>query len=131
MISVKEMIAVMQAYDGGSRLQARTRGTDSVWFDVHAPSFDWLSKEYRVKPIVHDSFDWGALNERFKFIARDEDGNAFAFTAEPTTKDNQWWSSNFEMLRISSVFTSYENNGANWKDSMIERPSSATNSNAA
>lgn len=42
------MIAVMQAYADGKKIEIGYRG--SGWTDVEEPSWDWINYDYRIKP---------------------------------------------------------------------------------
>lgn len=46
---INEMIAVMQAYRDGKRVEFRD-AYKKVWRDVDEPSWDWDKSDYRVKP---------------------------------------------------------------------------------
>lgn len=131
MISVKEMIAVMQAYDGGARVQARTRGASGAWIDVDIPSFDWFSQEYRAKPVAADEINWSEVHEDYKFMARDQSGDAYVFSTTPINRvaSGYWTSEDGLMEQVNGLLSSYRNNGKDWKDSLVERPSLANKFN--
>lgn len=131
MISVKEMIAVMQAYDGGARVQARTRGASGTWIDIDVPSFDWFSHEYRAKPVSPDEINWSEVHEDYKFMARDDSGDAYVFKNMPIARVNSgyWISEEGLTEQVNGLFSSYRNNGKDWKDSLVERPSLANKFN--
>jgi len=48
-MTTKEMIAVMQAYEEGKKIQTRMIGKDG-WWNNESPSWDWNHHEYRIKP---------------------------------------------------------------------------------
>lgn len=131
MISVKEMIAVMQAYDGGARIQVRTRGAGGTWIDVDVPSFDWFSQEYRAKPVSPDEINWSEVHEQYNFMARDQSGDAYVFSKAPINRgaSGYWTSDDGFMEQVNGLFSSYLNNGKDWKDSLVERPSLANKFN--
>jgi len=45
----KEMMAVMQAYDDGEKIEARSRIVGMQWRDCNKPRWNWLDSEYRIK----------------------------------------------------------------------------------
>lgn len=48
-MTTKEMIEVMQAYDRGEQIERRDR-CGNHWFLSPVPSWDWVQYDYRVKP---------------------------------------------------------------------------------
>lgn len=50
-MTTKEMIAVMQAYEEGKKIQYRLRGDSaSTWRNAVCPCWDWRTFDYRIKP---------------------------------------------------------------------------------
>jgi len=47
MKTIREMIEVMQAYERGEKIQCYEK---PGWFDVHLPHWDWMNRDYRIKP---------------------------------------------------------------------------------
>ena len=53
MTGIDHMIAVMQAAKEGKTIQFRVLDSSDIdvrWRDAHAPSWDWYTFDYRVKP---------------------------------------------------------------------------------
>lgn len=52
MKTIKEMIAIMAAYDAGKTIQEGAPGNKIYpgWIDVKQPSWNWKDRDYRVKP---------------------------------------------------------------------------------
>lgn len=48
-MTIKEMIAVMQAYEDGEKIEYREIGVGN-WESVSHPCWNWSVNEYRVKP---------------------------------------------------------------------------------
>lgn len=48
MKTTKEKIEIMQAYDRGEQIQISN--DNNVWEDIASPEFDWVNRDYRVKP---------------------------------------------------------------------------------
>lgn len=51
-MDIKEKIAVMQAYAEGKKIEICSINTDPIkkWFVCYAPTWNWDSFDYRVKP---------------------------------------------------------------------------------
>jgi hypothetical protein len=49
LMNTKEKIEVMQAFIDGKEIQEQSGG-NSEWRNCHEPSWDWFSREYRIKP---------------------------------------------------------------------------------
>ena len=47
MKTTQEMIAVMQAFENGAKIEFR--GSGNKWIDTPNPLWDWASWDYRVK----------------------------------------------------------------------------------
>ena len=47
-MTIREQIAVMQAYESGKQIEYST--DDGGWFPVDKPFWNWAEVEYRVKP---------------------------------------------------------------------------------
>ena len=47
--SIKYKIEVMQACEGGKRIEAKHKGT-GIWFPIENPDFNWSGLSYRVAP---------------------------------------------------------------------------------
>ena len=50
MMTLKEKIAVMQAFEDGKLVQATPNDSFSEWHDSQFPAWDWFRYDYRVKP---------------------------------------------------------------------------------
>lgn len=50
-MTTKEMIAVMQAYEEGKKIQCRDSWKEGLcWHDICEPSWNWYNYDYRIKP---------------------------------------------------------------------------------
>ena len=47
MKELDKQIAVMQAFNMGKKVEARSLNSSDVWREEEAPSWNWLKKEYR------------------------------------------------------------------------------------
>ncbi len=66
------------------------------------------------------SVDWSQIAEPFNWIARDEDGLAYAMTERPEAFTSSW--SGGDYRRIDDLIQSYRPGSCNWRDSLICRP---------
>ena len=64
------------------------------------------------------SVNWDHLRPDLVAIARDEDGNGYAYAKVPDVMDNGWWG---EGLSVSH-FASYNPGTCDWRDSLVMRP---------
>lgn len=135
MMSLKEQIAVMQACADGKAIETRPRGIDGGWIHCFNPSFDWFSQEYRVAPPKPDEVDWSAIREEYRWIARQENGDAMAYPFKPFVLESGWYSEYQKgqplITTVSGFLSSYRNNGLPWRESLIERPCFENNWNGA
>lgn len=60
--------------------------------------------------------DWAKIPERFKWVATDINGLAYAFERMPQRRVGGWYEGG------AGVFASYQPGDCDWKDSLIERP---------
>ena len=75
---------------------------------------------YRMLP-PKDSFDFTLVDKSWKYLARDRSDNAYLFQTKPTLGGISWvGGSNYSI--VSTVFNCYENNGRDWKDSLVANP---------
>jgi len=73
--------------------------------------------------LTQDTIPWAAMNERFKFAARDEDGEVWGYTAQPSMDDsNSCWRYGGNAIRIPGVFAGYVRGTCDWRDSLQARP---------
>lgn len=115
----KEAIVIMQAYVDGKKIEIRAGGR---WNPVAQPTFNFNAHEYRVAPVVPDSFDFSHLADKFNFVARDEDGEVYAYEDKPRLSRGFWDTDSGEYIRVNNFFASYRNNGCDWKESLLVRP---------
>lgn len=85
---------------------------------------NWLATSpYQVraveKPKTKPSIDWAHVAPQYKWLARDEDGSAWCFTAGPAQLDSGWYKMG---LARADFLSSYVAGDCDWKDSLVERP---------
>lgn len=50
-MTTREMIAVMEHFDRGGKVQLKFTGDHYDWKDcIHSPTWDWVDFDYRIKP---------------------------------------------------------------------------------
>lgn len=128
-LSKKQQNKLFQAWLSGKEIQSRFDVKKS-W--VIPPVPGWAEKRYyRIKPeetpeLIPDSIEWSHIDDRFKFIFRDEGTNpaVYASTKRPNPINNMglWLPSlGTEFVRIDNFLTSYKRGTVDWKDSLVER----------
>lgn len=131
-ITTKQMIEVMQAFLEGQEIEYQEfNNKEPIWKKADTPVWDWFTKNYRIKPKTKPSINWDHINEKWKYLARDENGLTYIFTDEPVqTKSrgvgiwtvNQDLNPNTTYANICNIFASYSPGDCNWKESLIIRP---------
>lgn len=66
------------------------------------------------------SIDWSHIAPRFKWLARDNDGEAYFFEKEPTAGRWRWCV--LGGYGIAHTLASYHPGTCDWRDSLIQRP---------
>lgn len=133
MPTLAEKIAIMQAALDGEPIQYRPRNCIN-WYSSKMSShlsWDWGVNEYRIAPPKPqpDTFDWSVFPENFKFIAREPDGQAFAYEVKPVKTDSTWAHVEGDTFAITNRhgtprLTAYTRGNLPWDQSLIERPRS-------
>ena len=83
---------------------------------------------FRVKPAVQDSINWSHVHEAYKYMARDEDGEAYLYKDSPRNYESYWSSIGpkeegaFSSYKEAGAFSSYKRGSTDWKDSLVCRP---------
>lgn len=49
-MTIQEKIEVMQAFADGKQIQFKPKTYEHDWIDSKNPDWDWLDKDYRIKP---------------------------------------------------------------------------------
>jgi hypothetical protein len=122
-ISREGILKHKEIFDGwlaGGEVEFYSEGM-AVWLYDPNPSFRPEVK-YRIKE-TKDSFDWDALHPHYKFIVRDEYGDAYAYEEKPIVI-NRLWREGCSCTKITGAFASYKRGTCDWTDSLIERPES-------
>jgi hypothetical protein len=122
----KTAIALFAAWKKGAKIECNT-SYDRRWGEIPEPR--WYPEcSYRVKsvPLVPDSIDWSHVHAKWKWLARDRDGEVYIYTDKPYRDAGlNFWLGGGAALKVLDVFTSYKQGTAKWEDSLVERPNNA------
>ena len=73
-----------------------------------------------VKATVKPSIDWSHVNENFKWLAMDADGESYLYTDKPQQGEQQWTTNLPYTPAI--YFASFVPGTCDWRDSLVKRP---------
>ena len=73
-----------------------------------------------VKATTKPSIDWSHVNEDFKWLAMDADGESYLYTDKPQQGEQQWIAR--PRLAAATHFASFIHGTCDWKDSLVKRP---------
>ena len=125
-MSVKDKIAVLQAWVEGHDIQVKLKGADdSCWFTVQCsngvePEWNWKWYDYRVKP-DKPSINWDHVSKKYNYLAVSQFG-AFLFRYKPDYCDGAWIGHDpFEGVSAEGFESLVLPKGNNYKDSLVQR----------
>ena len=72
------------------------------------------------KAVTKPSIDWSHVNENFKWLAMDADGESYLYTDKPQQGEQQWIGR--PRLAAATHFASFTPGTCNWRDALVERP---------
>lgn len=119
MKTTEEMIAVMQAYEDGEKIELRSFGRN-YWELCNNPVWNWDEHEYRIA-VTQDSIDWSHVHKDFNWMARDTTGEAWLFSTKPNHNGEVWYTI-LGTYAEAEPFASYRRGTCDWRDSLVERP---------
>ena len=73
-----------------------------------------------IKKVVKPFINWEHVRDEYKFLAQDENGNAWLYWEKPLTGDGRWLTTRGECSEADS-YASYTPGTVDWKDSLIAR----------
>lgn len=118
----RRMAEILQAYADGAEVQQYVK-TEKLWVDIEDPHFRGPSDRYRIKPAEPDSIDWSHVAPGYNWMARDENGEAFAYSNRPQQAGDAWVEGEGGRYeRVDRVLASYHRGTVDWADSLMERP---------
>lgn len=118
-------IEVMQAYIAGEAIEVKDKGSRGGWSKAGTPQWNFIDREYRIRPKSKPSVDWSALHGDIKYIARDNNDNIFGYTGKPSADGSMnavWLALGCAAKRLDGVIASLTPGDCDWRDSLVERP---------
>ncbi len=120
----KKAIEIMQAFVDGKIIEGRDRRGNfnrvRPFLVCPSPAWDFGVAEYRIKAPMPDSIDWSHVNDKFNFMARDQNGLCYVYERKPTHGVNMW---NYGGHKgYAKHFSSYKQGDVPWDESLVERP---------
>lgn len=120
MVTIDEMMAVLQAHKEGKIIQCR-RSSAGTWQDLDEPSWNFGDFHYRIKPLSKPSINWEHVRTDFKFLVKQLDGKHYLFAHNIKLDEKFGWYGDGEYTE-ASVLSSFVPGDCDWKDSLVERP---------
>lgn len=124
MKTTEEMIEVMQAHLRGETVEFIANGIEG-WTPTSEPRWSWGGFDYRIAPKpapTQDTIPWDAIDERFKWAARDADADIAAFEDKPILDANYWLTRAGDCIDITGSFVGVQRGTIDWRESLQERP---------
>lgn len=122
MKTTEEMIEVMQAHLRGEAIEAYSMSFDK-WRLVPDPT--WWTIDYRIahkpKP-TKDTVPWDAIDERFRWAARDANSTIAAFECAPKPDRDYWSVSAGNFVILTGNFVGTIPGTIDWRESLQQRP---------
>lgn len=112
----------------GGRVEHRSRETAVPWEEVEADhDFSFDIYDYRMLKTRQDSIAWSHLDPRYRWVARDANGRAYAYAKRPSPEGvyQHWHTDDCVFVRVDEVLASYKPGNLPWHKSLIERPGDA------
>lgn len=81
-----------------------------------------LIHRLRPVPLTKPSVDWSVLHKDVIGIARDQNGEVYAYTQEPYTRETVWVLDAGQVFRLSNLLANLDPGTCHWKDSWVDRP---------
>lgn len=124
MKTTEEMIEVMQAHLRGEKIE-RWIFNAGDWEPTAHPNWNWAGGDYRIAPKpapTQDTIPWDAIDERFKWAARDADGRIAMYTDEPYRNGADCWFRKSGEFSWLTAFVGVIPGTVDWRESLQERP---------
>lgn len=124
--ATKAKVAVMDAFARGEAIIARRLVGGSATFIVdETPSWDWSLNDYRIAPKpepTKDTIPWDAIDERFRWAARDANSTIAAFECAPKPDRDYWSVSAGNFVILTGNFVGTTPGTIDWRESLQQRP---------
>lgn len=118
----EEQLALFAAWLDGKQIEIQA--TPNNWY-TGKPLWE-LNSLYRIA-LKPDVIPWPAIQRRFKFAARDQDGEVWVFTHKPELVTTKWSINGLGYVgganaRVSDVLEDFVLGDTPWQESLQERP---------
>lgn len=117
-----------EVYGEGAQEALKAHGGPYEYFThegnwLEAPAFWMVNLVYRVKPapLTKPSIDWSHVAPKFKWMAQDENGDAYLYAESKPDAAHSVWVTEGAFCECSA-FPGYTPGTCDWKDSLVERP---------
>lgn len=93
-VSIEEMIAVMEHYKNGGEVEVSPypESEKLSWSTTTSPIWDWSNFSYRIKDDPpSDGVPWEAIDPKWKWAAKDDDGSVWLYENKPAFRYNGEW----------------------------------------
>jgi hypothetical protein len=117
----QQIIDVVSAFMAGKAIECHRRGSH-VWVTTTRPLWDFFIYEYRAASDTPDVYPWDAIHPDFKYAARDNNGDMFLYEQAPRMGGHFWVPVSGMVWRVDNKLIVIRGS-ADWKDSLVERPS--------
>lgn len=111
----EDKLALLTAWVDGEEIEFHS-SHDDKWRYIKSPLWD-KNTPYRVK-LSSDSINWDHVPERYKFMARCDDGRVFLFESYPHKMCDGWVSTG-DFAKVAH--SSYKQGNAHWTNSVVCR----------
>ncbi len=122
MSDIDTMIAVMQAYADGAKIEQRELGDPTLtWEGTAIPLWNWARFRFRIA-VTKPSVDWSCVSDEFKFLATDASGRTFLYSKEPAADEvTKVWYSPGSSICTADILASFRKGNCPWQDSVVKR----------
>ena len=120
-LDIETKLALHRAHYEGKVIEC-IRNSHGKWDVTMAPA--WFPDcPYRLQPepLRDISLPWAALNDRWQWVARDENGNVWVYDERPDT-GIRVWTTNGLCLEVTDLFANFDPGNKPWSESLIRRP---------
>lgn len=125
MTTTAEMIAVMQAWEEGKKIEYLS--LDDNWYPCIDPVWDWYVSDYRIA-VTKPSINWDHVSPEYNWLALDKsddaDLNCFLYTGKPLLSpwEERWGILASAKYASAEGFASLDRGTCDWNESLVMRP---------
>lgn len=116
--TLEEIKEIFKTYEPGMPVRISSpHGSVTV-----AEEIKWNFESYHYSiPKVRPNIDWNQVSEKYKWLAVDENGEAYLYSQEPFIDTDGWYGA--DCIVNADAFVSYVPGTVDWKDSLVSRES--------